>query len=428
MRHIGMICPDYTGHLNSMRVLGRELQRRGYQVSLIGWPDSRGSAEAGGLGFIPIGEADFPVGSVERLGAQLGRLKGLRANRFSVTNIMLRASEVILRDAPRAIATAGIDALLVDQMRAAGGSVADKLGIPFVTVCSALAADRDLTVPPPFTGWCYDPTPFGRLRNRIGYTAADRVMKPVFDLIAARRAAWGLPPLPASDGANSTLAVIAQQPAAFDFPRANLSPVFHHTGPFLEDRRGQPGPFPFERLTGKPLIYASLGTRQNRLHSIFHVIAAACAGLDAQLVIGLGSKGQAILADLPGEPIVVPFAPQLQLLKRADAVITHAGLNTVLEALSQGVPMVAIPITNDHPGVAARIAYRGVGEVIPLHKLSAGSLRASVLRVLAPSSYRRRAAALREAIARSEGLRRAVDIAEQALCSRMPVVRQPLEQ
>ncbi|MGA7216366.1 MAG: hypothetical protein WBX20_19355, partial [Terrimicrobiaceae bacterium] len=37
-----------------------------------------------------------------------------------------------------------------------------------------------------------------------------------------------------------------------------------------------------------------------------------------------------------GSPIVVPFAPQLELLRRAALTITHAGLNTALESLNQG--------------------------------------------------------------------------------------------
>jgi len=47
---------------------------------------------------------------------------------------------------------------------------------------------------------------------------------------------------------------------------------------------------------------------------------------------------------LPGSPLVV-YAPQLELLAKARLTITHAGLNTVLDSLSNGVPLVAIPIT-----------------------------------------------------------------------------------
>ncbi|MGK7940133.1 MAG: hypothetical protein AB4062_08290 [Crocosphaera sp.] len=50
--------------------------------------------------------------------------------------------------------------------------------------------------------------------------------------------------------------------------------------------------FPYEKLTGQPLIYASLGTIQNRLIQVFQQIAEACLGLDAQLVISLGGSAK----------------------------------------------------------------------------------------------------------------------------------------
>jgi UDP:flavonoid glycosyltransferase YjiC (YdhE family) len=60
---------------------------------------------------------------------------------------------------------------------------------------------------------------------------------------------------------------------------------------------------------------------------------------------------------LPDDAIIVDYAPQLQLLKKASLCITHAGINTTLESLSNGVPLVAIPIANDQPGIGARIEW-----------------------------------------------------------------------
>ncbi len=124
--------------------------------------------------------------------------------------------------------------------------------------------------------------------------------------------------------------------------------------------------FPWEQLDGRPLVYASLGTLQNGSEDTFRIMAEACAGLHAQLVITLGGGlDPSRLGSLPGDPLVVRYAPQLEIVKRAAAVITHAGLNTTLESLAEGVPPVCIPFGNDQPGVAARVAARGAGVVIP---------------------------------------------------------------
>jgi UDP:flavonoid glycosyltransferase YjiC (YdhE family) len=72
-------------------------------------------------------------------------------------------------------------------------------------------------------------------------------------------------------------------------------------------------------------VYASLGTLQNGSEAIFRTIAEICGGLEAQLIISLGGGLDPVrLGTLPGDPVVVRFAPQLEILKRAEAVITHA--------------------------------------------------------------------------------------------------------
>ena len=117
---------------------------------------------------------------------------------------------------------------------------------------------------------------------------------------------------------------------------------------------------------------------------------------------------------LPATAIIVHCAPQLELLKRSALCITHAGLNTTLESLTQGVPMVAIPITNDQPGVAARIAHTKTGAFVPLNEMTASRLSALIDEVLSNPEYRRNARRMGQAIAQTNGLERAVDILEQA--------------
>ena len=135
-----------------------------------------------------------------------------------------------------------------------------------------------------------------------------------------------------------------------------------------------------------------------------------------------GSADPSVLGDLPGSPLVVRAAPQLELLDRARLTITHAGMNTTLESLARGVPMVAIPIANDQPGVAARIAWTGTGLFIAPSRLTAARLRQAISRVLTEPSFTTQAARLREAIARAGGVSRAADVIERVLQTRQPVL------
>jgi UDP:flavonoid glycosyltransferase YjiC (YdhE family) len=109
-------------------------------------------------------------------------------------------------------------------------------------------------------------------------------------------------------------------------------------------------------------------------------------------------------------------------LQKASLNITHAGLNTTLESLSYGVPMVAIPVTDDQSGVAARIAWTGAGELVTLSRLSISRLRETIKRVSTEESYKQNAVRLQEAIRQTGGVTRAADIVEQAVFTGSPVV------
>ena len=420
MTHFGIFCPGAIGHLNPMCVLGRELLRRGHPVTLFGVPDVQSKVAKSGLEFYAIGAADFPPGSLEAIFAQLGELSGLAGINFSI-QFFRQEAEMLFREAPLAIQQTGVAALIVDQVTPAASTVANWLKLPFVTVCNALLTNQEPGVPPYFTHWQYHNTEWAKLRNRVSNALGERLTQPVWQVIVQQRQQWQLPPHQQRGDAQSQLAQICQLPAIFDFPRERLPAWFHYTGP-LQDPSGlepvtfeQPA-FPFEQLTDRPLVYASLGTLQNRKDEIFRCIAEACQDLEAQLVISLGNPSRDVSEiNLPGSPLVVPYAPHQQLIERSSLVITHAGLNTVLGTLSAGVPLVAIPITNEQPGIAARLARTGAGKVVPLAQISVPRLRDAVTQVLTEPTYRQNAAKVQAAIQTSGGVDRAADIIEEAI-------------
>jgi MGT family glycosyltransferase len=214
----------------------------------------------------------------------------------------------------------------------------------------------------------------------------------------------------------SKLAVITQTPKEFDFPGIPWPAQFHYAGPFHDDQGREPVPFPWDELTGKPLIYASLGSLVNGLYDIYkHILEAVQPLEDVQVVLSIGHNiDPENLGTIPSNTIVVRSAPQIKLLKRAALCITHAGLNTTLESLAHGVPMVAIPIAYDQPGVAARIAYHGTGEFIEVDELTTDRLRILIEKVLRDPSYRERAEYFQKVISKTRGLDVAADIIEQA--------------
>ncbi len=214
----------------------------------------------------------------------------------------------------------------------------------------------------------------------------------------------------------SKLAWITQTPGAFDFESSHWPQQFHHTGPFHDGAGRIEVDFPWERLTGEPLIYASMGTLMNGLADVYRtIIAAAAQRKGVQLVLSIGDQlDPEQIGPLPSNTILVQRAPQLELLKRASVCITHAGLNTVLESLAQGVPQVAIPVTVDQPGVAARIAHKKTGLFVPLKELNVSRLSLLLDHVLNDPIYRDNARYIQAKIAETDGLSKAADLLERA--------------
>jgi MGT family glycosyltransferase len=416
MKHFGIISPPVSGHIHPFAALGRELIARGHRVTYLQMADLEDKIRSEEIDFQPIGLSDHPRGSLLQSLSQLGRLKGLAALRFTIRAVA-RTSVMVCRDAPDAIRRVGIDVLLVDQMEPAGGAVAEHLGLPFITVCNALAINRDPVAPPPFTGWMYRDSAWARLRNKVGYAASDWLTRPIATVVAEYRKKWRLPALRSPDDSFSRLAQICQMPRAFDFPRVDLPNRFHYVGP-LRRFRATAIPFPWERLDGRPLVYASLGTLQNSREPVFRCFAEACAPLDVQLVLSHGgglSSDQA--ANLPGAPLVVSYAPQEELLARARLTITHAGLNTVLDSLANGVPLITVPITYEQPAIARRVDWTGSGRSIELSQLDARRLRQMAQTVLDREAYRAAAVRIRTAIVQAGGVTAAADTVEAAVAS-----------
>jgi MGT family glycosyltransferase len=398
-----------------MSCLGRTLEARGHRITYFQFPDCEEPIRKTGLPYRAYGVNDFPAGSLAAMYSELGKLDGASALRFTV-KWFTREAEVVLREVPGLLREERVQMVLVDQASLPMIAAVERVELPYAVISNALILNRENGIPPFFTPWAYSESPVANVRNRLAYAALDRIAKPLIDCVNRQRRAWNMAEFSFQHNHAYRYPHIAQQPACFDFPRRAMPGNFYYTGPFHDVRVRPPAAFPWERLTGRPLIYASMGTMQNRLNHVFHAIAEACRGLDADLVISLGGGGRPEqLGELPGRPVVVGFAPQLELLAKATLTITHAGLNTALETLTAGVPAVAIPVGNDQPGVAARLKHVGAGEMIPVQQIRADRLRPLVERVLGDPRYRDRARALQAEIRKKDGVGMAADIVERVI-------------
>jgi zeaxanthin glucosyltransferase len=420
MARIGIFSLPMPSHINLFLALGEALTRRGHQVSFFGISDVASKIREAGFDFYPIDPDSMPPGSFASLTRNMGQRGSLAGMRLQGRFDELRY-EAILEKGPELVRRAELAGIVVDQADACSGSLADAARLPWASVSSGLCMNIETALPPLFTSWSYSQSRFAVVRNALvnwGFKAAGVKTRQIINRYRRR---WGLRPLTGINEAFSPFAQMSQQNAEFDFPRKELPRWFHYVGPIRSAVR-RAVPFPWERLNGRPLIYASLGT-VNQHPKIHQAIIRSCSGLDAQLVLSLGGAGNTEdIRDLPASAVVASFAPQVELLEGAALTITHGGLNTTLESLAAGVPLVAIPINFDQFGVAARIRWTGTGDFIKLGNLTPDRLTAAITNVLGEPRFRQAAKRMQKAIASTNGSQRAAEIIEQVIETRRPVL------
>ncbi len=412
---IGFISFPVPGHFNPMSALARQLQSRSHDVVMFSLPVGESLARAADLPFVPFGEEEFSAEhSSEVVGIQ-SRLKGEEGLQFTV-NAVAALNEVKWRTLPNLLSSTGIDALVVDNYDFYGEIIPMRLGMPYAIVSNALHFDYSGYTPLCVYDWAHENTPEAIKRNRQGVLKFTQMLiRSNAELIAQAekagiKANWEDPSSLFSDRP-----WITQCPREFDLESSHWPKQFHYAGPFHDGKGRLEFPFPWDQLTGEPIVYASMGTVQVGNPDVLRTIAAAVSkhkGLQLVLSIGNALHPEQI-GPVPNNAIVVNNAPQLELLKKASVCITHAGFNTALEALTQGVPQIAIPVTNDQPGVAARIADKKTGKTTSLDGLDASNLSALLDEVINNPIYRDNSRSIRKAIAKKNGLSVAADLLEQ---------------
>src|SRR5215831_1987308 len=414
---IAFLSLPVPGHLNPMTALARKLQARGHAVVFLSLPDVAPFVQAAQLPFIPCSEDAYPPGSLGKYLQRLSRLSGAEALSYTVNAMMKGYTETLFQSLPETLRKAGADAIVLDQYQPYVELIPRSLGMPYVHVSNALHVDYTGRSPLCF----YGRRPTGSdetARNREDVERFRVLLEPTTAMARRYSRKAGL----SIDWNNlnatvSSLLWVTQAPRDFDFDCAPDLPQFRYSGPWHDGHGRIPVEFPWERLTGEPIVYVSMGTLQNGVTETFRAIAASARKLKSlQFVLAIGNQiTPEEIGKTASNVLTVAYAPQIELLKRAALCITHAGLNTVLEALASGVPLLAIPITNDQPGVAARIFNKKVGLVISQEDLSSSDLPALITRAVEDSTLRANAGRIAESISKTDGLAIAAALIEKAL-------------
>jgi UDP:flavonoid glycosyltransferase YjiC (YdhE family) len=226
-------------------------------------------------------------------------------------------------------------------------------------------------------------------------------------------------------GPRLALPEIALCPAAFQLPGAPDVGRWHLDDVVDHDRAEEPVPDGID--PAKPLVYCSLGSAAEIYphagRCFAAVVAMSVARPDWQVVLHV-ADWEGPLPALPVNLIVRRRVPQLALLRRAAAMVTHGGTNSIIECVAYGVPMVVVSSgLRDHPGNAVRAAHHRLAVTTRMGGITGAELVALVERARASSEIRDGLARMRRAIATEHGVSEAVEYLEGIVRARDRALR-----
>jgi zeaxanthin glucosyltransferase len=236
-----------------MTTLARRLQDRNHDVVFLY------SSGAAGLPFVPRPEKDH----LNESRPDLSKMRGEDAIQFGARLVMAQ-TETILKSLPAVVQANGVDALVIDTFQFYAELGAMQLGMPYIHVSNALHFDFSGYTPLSFYDWPHQTTASALARNREGVAEFAKILESANAGIRSYAEKVRLKIDWEDLGSTlSPLASITQTPRAFDFESSHWPLQFHHTGPFHDGKGREKLDFPWNRLTGEPLIYASMGTLLN---------------------------------------------------------------------------------------------------------------------------------------------------------------------
>ncbi|MCY7782887.1 macrolide family glycosyltransferase, partial [Bacillus sp. S20C3] len=248
------------------------------------------------------------------------------------------------------------DLIVYDFIALAGKLFADKLHVPVIKLCSSYAQNESF-----------------QLGNE------DMLLK-MKEAEAEFRAYLEQEQLPAVSF--EQLAVpealnIVFMPKSFQIQHETFDDRFCFVGPSLGKRTEQ------ESLLiekdDRPVMLISLGTAFNAWPEFYKMCIEAFQNSSWQVIMSVGKTiDPESLDEIPANFTVRQSVPQLEVLAKADLFISHGGMNSTMEAMNAGVPLVVIPQMYEQELTAKRVDELGLGVYLPKEEVTVSRLQEAV--------------------------------------------------
>ncbi len=387
MSHIVFFCIPAHGHTNPTLEVVRELTARGHQVTYYSYEPFREKITAAGARFIACEAFDAEA----KLSPEQGRRIG--SDLILSTRVLVDTTLALEPAVMKEMGQLRPDCIVSDSMAVWGKAVALKLGIPYICSTTTFA--------------------FNQHSSKIMKKTARELVSMIFSMGAVnkqikRLQVAGFPvknilDIIASD--DNTPSIVYTSPQ-FQPCSETFNENYTFVGPSI-----RPASEEFEKKR-ETLVYVSMGTVNNAMLPLYRNCIEALTNMDCQAVLSVGKDVDiAAFGELPGNVSVYPQVDQIAVLSKADAILTHCGMNSASEALYFGVPLAMLPQTSEQGGVAARVEQLGAG--IRLQKTSPKEIQILLETLLNDPQYRENAAKIGAGFRTCSGARGAADKIER---------------
>jgi MGT family glycosyltransferase len=185
---------------------------------------------------------------------------------------------------------------------------------------------------------------------------------------------------------------------------------FLFVGPSLRAMGPEQKLFEGKSADSRMRVYVSLGTLRHNQPEFYRMCFRAFAPRDCQVVMSVGHKIDiGTLGSIPENFVVVPSAPQLELLPHVDAFVSHGGLNSTMESLCFEVPLVVLPSIREQRLTARRVQELGLGVVLDRVELTPETLREAVRAVASDPDIHTRVKSMQQLTRSAGGSQRATE-------------------
>lgn len=383
------------GHTNPTLPLVRELVRRGEHIVYFSTPEFASAIAATGATFQPYRNAFLPeLGAIARRMDELAWL-------FARTSAEILEEEL---DDYRGLRPGYV---ITDSVAPWGQWVGQILGLPVITSVTTFAFNRKVLR----YGVAHGIRPKGgafmlsKLRHIAKAVRLSRQLRRRYGVNGPGVLHTALGPAGPS---------IVYTSRAFQPCEETFDGRVAFVGPLLDERAGE-SDVAWGQIR-QPLVYVSLGTLFNADAAFYRMCFDAFRRLEVQVLLSVGRRiSIESLGPPPANVIVRPHVPQLDVLRRAAAFVTHGGINSVSEGLYYGVPLVVVPQMSEQYVVGRRVEELGAGVFMTPETVTADRLQAAVATLLREPRFAASARSIGESFRAAGGAARAADVVQQVI-------------